>query len=266
MRNDSNENQMNNPVSQKYAGFRKENTVDKREVEKFSTLADEWWNPNGQFRALHRLNPARLTFIRDEVCEHYNRSSNSNLSLAGLSVLDVGCGGGLIAEPLTRLGAEVTAIDASAEAIQIAHEHATLMDLDITYRCATVESIVKEGKVFDVVLNLEVIEHVANPSEFLQSSTKLVGPHGMMIASTLNRTLKAYALAIIGAEYILGWIPRGTHDWNRFVRPSELAGTLRGAGLTLKKFAGVTYNPIADRWRISPDDLDVNYMVLAIRD
>jgi 2-polyprenyl-6-hydroxyphenyl methylase / 3-demethylubiquinone-9 3-methyltransferase len=257
---------MNKPAPPKNADYIQPDTIDKSEVEKFAALADEWWNPNGQFRALHRLNPARLTFIRDEVCAHYDRTSNSDRSLAGLSILDVGCGGGLIAEPLTRLGADVTAIDASAEAIQIAREHAALMDLDITYRCATVEHMVEKGEVFDVVLNLEVVEHVANPSEFLQSSAQLVGPHGMMIAATLNRTLKAFALAVIGAEYVLGWIPRGTHDWNRFVRPSELAGILRGAGLTLEKFAGVTYSPIADRWRISPNDLDVNYMALAIRD
>jgi 2-polyprenyl-6-hydroxyphenyl methylase/3-demethylubiquinone-9 3-methyltransferase len=241
-------------------------SVDKNEVKKFAALADEWWNPDGQFRALHRLNPARLTFIRNEVCACFNRSPNTNRSLAGLSVLDVGCGGGLIAEPLTRLGAKVTAIDASDETIQVARRHASLMGLDITYRCATVDLMIKEGKVFDVVLNLEVVEHVANAGEFLQSSARLVGPHGIMVAATLNRTLKAFALAVIGAEYFLGWLPRGTHDWNRFVRPSELAGMLQGAGLTIKKLAGVTYNPIADRWGISPDNLDVNYMALAIRD
>ena len=266
MASDLNENYMNKPAPPKKASQSQTDSVDKSEVEKFAALADEWWDPNGQFRALHRLNPPRLTFIRDEVCARYDRASNTDRSLAGLSILDVGCGGGLIAEPLTRLGADVTAIDASAEAIQVACQHAALMDLSITYRCATVERMVEEGKVFDVVLNLEVVEHVANPGEFLQSSARLVGPHGMMIAATLNRTLKAFALAVIGAEYVLGWIPRGTHDWNRFVRPSELAGILRSAGLTLEKLAGITYSPIADKWRISPNDLDVNYMALAIRD
>ncbi len=241
-------------------------SVDTDEVKKFAALADEWWNPHGKFRALHQLNPARLTFIRDEACVRFDRVVDADRTLAGLSVLDIGCGGGLIAEPLTRLGADVTAIDASAEAITVASQHATQMGLDISYCCADVDQIVMEGKSFDIVLNLEVVEHVADASEFLQSSARMVGPDGMMVAATLNRTLKAYALAIIGAEYVLGWIPRGTHDWRRFVRPSELAGILRGAGLTLEKLTGITYSPIADRWCISPDDLDVNYMALAFRD
>ena len=241
-------------------------SVDTDEVKKFAALADEWWNPHGKFRALHQLNPARLTFIRDEACARFDRVVDADRTLAGLSVLDIGCGGGLIAEPLTRLGADVTAIDASAQAITVASQHATQMGLDISYCCADVDQIVMEGKSFDIVLNLEVVEHVADASEFLQSSARLVGPDGMMVAATLNRTLKAYALAIIGAEYVLGWIPRGTHDWRRFVRPSKLAGILRGAGLTLEKLTGITYSPIADRWCISPDDLDVNYMALAFRD
>ncbi len=241
-------------------------TVDKDEVKKFAALADEWWNPQGKFRALHRLNPARLTFIRDEACAHFERTADADRTLSGLSVLDIGCGGGLIAEPMTRLGANVTAIDASAEAIQVASRHATQMGLDIAYRRASIEHLVEEGDCFDIVLNLEVVEHVADAGEFLQSSARLVGSGGMMVAATLNRTLKAYALAVIGAEYLLGWLPRGTHDWRRFVRPSELAGILRGAGLTLEKLAGVTYSPITDRWGISPDDLDVNYMALAVRD
>ena len=241
-------------------------SVDTDEVKKFAALSDEWWNPAGKFRALHQLNPARLTFIRDEACARFDRVVDGDRTLAGLSVLDIGCGGGLIAEPLTRLGADVTAIDASAEAINVASQHATQMGLDISYCCADVDQIVMEGKSFDIVLNLEVVEHVADASEFLQSSARLVGPDGMMVAATLNRTLKAYVLAIIGAEYVLGWIPRGTHDWRRFVRPSELAGILRGAGLTLEKLTGITYSPIADRWCISPDDLDVNYMALAFRD
>lgn len=241
-------------------------SVDTDEVKKFAALADEWWNPHGKFRALHQLNPARLTFIRDEACARFDRVVDADRTLAGLSVLDIGCGGGLIAEPLTRLGADVTAIDASAEAITVASQHTTQMGLDISYCCADVDQIVMEGKSFDIVLNLEVVEHVADASEFLQSSARLVGPDGMMVAATLNRTLKAYALAIIGAEYVLGWIPRGTHDWRRFVRPSELAGILRGTGLTLEKLTGITYSPIADRWCISPDDLDVNYMALAFRD
>jgi 2-polyprenyl-6-hydroxyphenyl methylase/3-demethylubiquinone-9 3-methyltransferase len=241
-------------------------TVDRDELKKFAALADEWWDPQGKFRALHRLNPARLTFIRDEACAHFERAADADRTLAGLSVLDIGCGGGLIAEPLTRLGANVTAIDASTEAIQVANRHATQMGLDISYRRASVDHLVEEGNCFDIVLNLEVVEHVADAGEFLQSSARLVGSGGMLVAATLNRTLKAYALAIIGAEYLLGWLPRGTHDWRRFIRPSELASILRGAGLTLEKLAGITYSPITDRWSISSDDLDVNYMALAFRD
>ncbi len=244
---------------------KKTNTVDRAEVNKFAALAEEWWNPRGKFRALHRLNPARLTFIRDEACARFDRSADADRTLAGLSVLDIGCGGGLIAEPLTRLGARVTAIDASAEAIRVANRHATQMGLDINYLQTDVDDMAEEGKSFDIVLNLEVVEHVTDAAEFLRSAARLVAPEGMMVAATLNRTLKAYALAVIGAEYLLGWIPRGTHDWRRFIRPSELAGILRSAGLTLEKLAGVTYSPVADRWNISPDDLDVNYMALAFR-
>ena len=243
----------------------KTDTVDRAEVNKFAALAEEWWNPRGKFRALHRLNPARLTFIRDEACARFDRSADADRTLAGLSVLDIGCGGGLIAEPLTRLGARVTAIDASAEAIHVANRHATQMGLDINYLQTDVDDMAEEGKSFDIVLNLEVVEHVTDAAEFLRSAARLVAPEGMMVAATLNRTLKAYALAVIGAEYLLGWIPRGTHDWRRFIRPSELAGILRSAGLTLEKLAGVTYSPVADRWNISPDDLDVNYMALAFR-
>ncbi len=240
-------------------------SIDQIEINKFTAIANEWWNPEGKFRPLHRLNPPRLAFIRNEACKHFNRIVNTNRPLNGLSVLDIGCGGGLVAEPLTRLGATVTGIDASAKAISVAQCHAIEMGLDIDYRQTSLSSIHEEGSFFDIVLNLEVVEHVTDATDFLRSSAALVGPNGMLVTATLNRTLISFTFAIIGAEYILGWLPRGTHDWNRFIRPSELAFMLRGTGLMLEKLAGVTYSPITDRWRISDDNLSVNYLALALR-
>jgi 2-polyprenyl-6-hydroxyphenyl methylase / 3-demethylubiquinone-9 3-methyltransferase len=239
-------------------------TLDAEEVARFARLAGEWWDANGPFKPLHRINPVRLTYIRDRLCRKFGRDKAAASSLAGLSVLDIGCGGGLVAEPLARLGADVTGIDPAPENIEAAKAHAKGARLDITYRSATAEELAASGESFDAVLLLEVIEHVPDVPLFLRSVAPLVKPGGVMILSTLNRTLKAYALAIIGAELILRWLPLGTHNWNRFVTPEELRGALKGAGLTLSDLTGMVYNPLADEWRLARDT-DVNYFVTALR-
>jgi len=240
-------------------------TVDPAEIEKFSRLAAEWWDPLGKFRPLHKFNPVRLGYIRDGACAHFSRDRRAPRPLAGFSLLDVGCGGGLVAEPMTRLGAAVTAVDASQTNIEVARLHAAGAGLAIDYRVGTVEGLVAAGaQGFDIVLNLEAVEHVADVDLFLQSSAALLNPGGMMIVATINRTLKAFALAKIGAEYVLGWLPRGTHDPRKFVRPEEISRALAGAGLKLVAEAGVSYHPLLDSWRIS-EDTAVNYMVTAVR-
>ena len=240
-------------------------SVDPGEIDKFSALAAEWWDPAGKFRPLHRLNPARLGFIRDRAVAHFSRDAGALSPLAGLSALDIGCGGGLLAEPLTRLGAQVTGIDASQRNISIARAHAAEQELAIDYRAATAEALAEAGEAFDLVLNMEVVEHVADLAGFLAASAQLVAPGGLMVLATLNRTPKAFLMAVVGAEYLLGWLPRGTHDWRRFVRPSESAAHLRRAGLEVEEVTGVVYNPVNDSWRLDPKDLDVNYMLLANR-
>jgi 2-polyprenyl-6-hydroxyphenyl methylase/3-demethylubiquinone-9 3-methyltransferase len=239
-------------------------TLDRDEVARFAKLAGEWWDANGPFRPLHRINPVRLTYIRDQLCRKFGRDKAAASSLAGLSVLDIGCGGGLVAEPLARLGAEVTGIDPAPENIAAAKAHAEGARLDIAYRTATAEAFAASGASFDAVLLLEVIEHVPDVPLFLKSVAPLVKPGGVMILSTLNRTLKAYALAIIGAELILRWLPLGTHNWDRFVTPEELRGALRGAGLAHSDTTGMVYNPLADEWRLARDT-DVNYFATAVR-
>jgi 2-polyprenyl-6-hydroxyphenyl methylase / 3-demethylubiquinone-9 3-methyltransferase len=239
-------------------------TLDRDEVARFAKLASEWWDANGPFKPLHRINPTRLTYIRDRLCRAFGRNPKAGASLKGLSVLDIGCGGGLVAEPLARLGAEVTGIDPALENVEAAKAHAKGAGLDITYRCATAEALAAEAATFDAVLLLEVIEHVPDVPVFLKSVASLVRPGGVMILSTLNRTLKAYALAIIGAELILRWLPAGTHDWNRFVTPDELKGGLQGAGLAVGDVTGLVYDLLADEWRLSSDS-DVNYFATATR-
>jgi len=239
-------------------------TLDAEEVARFAKLAGEWWDANGPFKPLHRINPVRLTYIRDQLCRKFGRDKAAAASLHGLSVLDIGCGGGLVSEPLARLGAEVTGIDPAPESIEAAKAHAEGARLDITYRAATAEALAASGARFDAVLLLEVIEHVPDVPLFLKSVAPLVKPGGIMVLSTLNRTLKAYALAIIGAELILRWLPLGTHNWNRFVTPDELRGALRGAGLALSDTTGMVYNPLADEWRLARDT-DVNYFATAVR-
>jgi 2-polyprenyl-6-hydroxyphenyl methylase / 3-demethylubiquinone-9 3-methyltransferase len=237
-------------------------TLDRDEVARFARLAGEWWDANGPFKPLHRINPVRLTYIRDRLCRRFARDAKAGRSLDGLSVLDIGCGGGLVAEPLARLGATVTGIDPAPETIEAAKAHAKGAGLDIAYRPATAEDLVREGAAFDAVLLLEVVEHVPDMPLFLKSVVSLVAPGGVMILSTLNRTIKAYALAIVGAEVILRWVPAGTHDWNRFVTPEELRAALGAAGLTVSDMTGMVYHPLADEWRLS-QDMDVNYFATA---
>jgi 2-polyprenyl-6-hydroxyphenyl methylase/3-demethylubiquinone-9 3-methyltransferase len=240
-------------------------TIDPAEVEKFSKIADEWWDPFGKFKPLHKFNPARLAYIRDALCAHFSRDPRAKRPLEGLRLLDVGCGGGLVAEPMRRLGATVTGIDASERNIKTAIAHLRSSTLDIDYRVGTVEALAAAGEApFDAVLNLEVVEHVADPAFFLKTSAGLVAPGGMTIVATINRTLKAFALAKVGAEYVLGWLPRGTHDPARFQKPEEISAALAAAGMTVTAAAGVAYNPLLDLWRIV-ENTDVNFMVTAIK-
>ncbi len=239
-------------------------SVDPAEIARFSALADEWWDPGGKFRPLHKFNPTRLTFVRDQVSRHFGRDPLAERPLQGLSILDIGCGGGLLAEPLSRLGAKVTGIDASERNIKVAGLHATETGLEIDYRHATAEDLSGAGESFDVVLNMEVVEHVADLDAFLAASGALVRKGGAMVVATLNRTPKAFLLGILGAEYLLRWLPPGTHDWRRFVRPSELARTLGVGGLKVAEIAGMSYNPLTDAWRLT-QDVEVNYMVFAVK-
>ncbi len=242
-----------------------ETTIDPAEINKFSAIAAEWWDPFGKFRPLHRFNPVRLTYIRDAVCAHFGRDSTENEPLSGLRLLDIGCGGGLVAEPMARLGAAVTAIDASEANIKTALAHAAPLELEIDYRCAAAEDLLEAGEgPFDVVLNLEVVEHVADVDLFLQTSAGLVAPGGMLVMATINRTLKALALAKIGAEYVLRWLPVGTHDPRKFIKPDEAEAALSRGSMTVTEKAGVSYNPLMDQWRIS-SDTDVNYMLTAVK-
>jgi 2-polyprenyl-6-hydroxyphenyl methylase / 3-demethylubiquinone-9 3-methyltransferase len=239
-------------------------TLDPEEVARFARLAGQWWDGNGPFRQLHRINPVRLTYIRDQLCQAFGRDLTAAASLAGLSVLDIGCGGGLVSEPLARLGAEVTGIDPAPETIEAAKAHARGARVDVIYKVATAEEVADSGARFDAVLLLEVVEHVPDVPAFLARVAPLLKPGGIMILSTLNRTLKAYALAIIGAEFILRWLPVGTHQWQRFVKPDELEAALRIAGLTLTDTRGLLYDPLADEWRLG-QDTDVNYFATAAR-
>jgi 2-polyprenyl-6-hydroxyphenyl methylase/3-demethylubiquinone-9 3-methyltransferase len=240
-------------------------SVDVDEVAKFSALADEWWDPEGSFQPLHKLNPARLGFIRDRICCRFDRDPFAPQPLAGLRLADIGCGGGLLTEPMARLGAKVTGLDASERNIMVARNHAERMGLDIDYRFSTVEAAAEAGEQFDIVLNMEVVEHVADVDGFLAASCALVAPGGAMFVATLNRTLKSFAFAIVGAEYVLRWLPRGTHDWRKFRRPSEIAAALRRGGLTVESFAGLTFDPLKDTWRIDGEDIAVNYLGFAVR-
>lgn len=240
-------------------------SIDPSEVAKFTAMAAEWWDPKGKFRPLHKFNPVRLGFIRDTVELHFGLDPSAKRPFEGLRFLDIGCGGGLVSEPMTRLGATVTAVDASDANIKTAMTHAEQGGLNIDFRAGTVEELIEGGEApFDVVLNLEVVEHVADPAQFLKDCAGLVKPGGLMIVATLNRTAKAFALAIVGAEYVLGWLPRGTHEFEKFLRPGEIEAPLREAGLTVEAAQGVSFNPLSDQWRLS-GDTKVNYMMVSHR-
>jgi len=236
-------------------------TVDPAEVERFARIAGEWWDPRGKFAPLHRLNPVRLGFIRDRAAAHWQRDPLSGTPLQGLSVLDIGCGGGLICEPMARLGATVTGIDAAERNVTVARLHAAGQELAIDYRESTAEAMASGGAQFDIVLALEIVEHVSDVDLFLQSCGRLTRPGGLVFLSTLNRTAKAWALAIAGAEYALRWLPRGTHDWRKFLKPSEVVRGLRRAGVEPQEIAGVVYGPLSRTWSLNRNDLDVNYML-----
>ncbi|MFT5539731.1 MAG: 2-polyprenyl-6-hydroxyphenyl methylase/3-demethylubiquinone-9 3-methyltransferase [Alphaproteobacteria bacterium] len=243
-------------------------TVDAEEVARFEALAAEWWDPDGRFKPLHRFNPERVRFVRDQACAHFGPARAGAITdaqpFSGLDLLDIGTGGGLVAEPMARLGARVTGIDPSAKNIGTAQAHARQMGLDITYRAATAEMLAQESARFDLVIMLEVVEHVADVTAFFEAATALVKPGGMLIAATLNRTLKSYALAIVGAEYVMRWLPVGTHHWNKFLTPEELSAHARACGLHVQSVAGMIYNPLTGRWRTGTDT-SVNYMLSAIK-
>ena len=240
------------------------NTVDPDEIARFAAQGGDWWDRQGSFRPLHQINPARLDFIRTRLITHFGRDPRSLRPFAGLSLSDIGCGGGLVAEPMARLGFAVTGIDAAAEAISAARAHAEATGLAIDYRVADIGALAAGGERFDVVLGLEVIEHVADRDAFFAALGKLVKPGGAFIGATLNRTRRSFVLAIVGAEYLLGWLPRGTHDWQRFVRPSEFVLGLRRAGLAATELSGLGYDWRSGSWGRSPD-LSVNYMLAAMR-
>jgi len=239
-------------------------TVDVDEVARFSALAGEWWDPRGKMAVLHRFNPVRLGVIKEAVCRQFERDGKRLDALAGLRMLDIGCGGGILSEPLARLGAVVVGADPSQANIEAARLHAAEAAVSVDYRATTAEAIADAGERFDVVLAMEVVEHVADLSLFIKRCAEMVTPGGLMITATLNRTLKSFALAIVGAEYVLRWLPRGTHQWSKFVTPNELEAALERHGLAVIDETGVVYNLLSDRWQLA-SDMDVNYMVVAER-
>lgn len=239
-------------------------TVDEREVDKFDRMAAEWWNPNGKFRPLHKFNPVRLAFLREALVSHFGREASDERPLAGLRVLDIGCGGGLLCEPLSRMGAEVVGADAAPTNIAIARRHAELSGVAVDYRATTAEALAADGETFDAVLAMEIVEHVADVDAFVAACATMVKPGGLTTFATINRTLKALALAIVGAEYVLRWLPRGTHSYDRLVKPRELERAFLANGLMPRRPVGVVYNPLKDAWSLSTDT-DVNYMIMAER-
>lgn len=228
-------------------------------------MAHDWWNPDGMFRPLHVMNGARLALIKDAICDHFLRDPDLEKPLDGLRLLDIGCGGGLLCEPMVRLGATVTGVDALEKNVKTAKTHAQSVGLEVDYRHGTIEQMVEAGEQpFDVVLNMEVIEHVANPRDFIADCAAMVRPGGLMMCSTINRTLKAFAFAIVGAEYVLRWLPRGTHQYEKLVKPTELQAHLRAAGLSVDRVQGMSLNPLTERWSVG-DDLSINYVTVATK-
>jgi len=233
------------------------NTINKLEIAKFSKIAAEWWSPNGKFKPLHKFNPIRIKYLKENIIEHF-KLKQTNSPLKGLNILDIGCGGGLLSEPITRLGAKVTAIDASKKNIQVAKFHAKKNSLKINYLCSSPEKL-DLNKKFDVVLNMEIVEHVEDLNFFIKKSSNLLKKNGLMFIATLNKTFKSYVFAIIGAEYVLRWLPIGTHDWEKFVKPDNLVSLAINSNLKLKKLSGMKFNPIIDKWSLS-NDKSVNYI------
>ena len=241
-------------------------SIDPAEVERFSKIAAEWWDPKGKFAPLHKFNPVRLAFIREQALVRFGRDGGLRRPFEGLRLLDIGCGGGLLCEPMTRLGFAVTGVDAAARNIGTAGAHAAEQGLFIDYRASTAEGLEAAGELgFDLILNMEVIEHVADPGEYLRTCGRLLAPGGMMIIATLNRTLKALALAKVGAEYVLRWVPAGTHDWKKFLKPQELRDFMAREPLAIQGPFGVAYNPLSGRW-LRSDDCDINYMMTVTRE
>ncbi|MBD1156639.1 bifunctional 2-polyprenyl-6-hydroxyphenol methylase/3-demethylubiquinol 3-O-methyltransferase UbiG [Pelagibacterales bacterium SAG-MED20] len=238
------------------------NSINKKEIEKFSKIAEEWWNPNGKFKPLHNFNPIRIKYIKDNIVKDFN-IKYSNRPLRNIRILDIGCGGGLLSEPMSRLGASVVGIDASKKNIEVAKFHAKKNKLKIDYKVASPEML-KTVKKFDVVLNMEIVEHVEDLNFFIGESSKLLKKNGLMFIATLNKTLKSYAFAIIGAEYILRWLPIGTHDWEKFVKPDDLINISKKNDLTLNKIDGMEFNIINNSWKIS-DDTSVNYIIKLVK-
>jgi 2-polyprenyl-6-hydroxyphenyl methylase/3-demethylubiquinone-9 3-methyltransferase len=237
-------------------------TVDQEEIARFSRLAGQWWDPRGPTAVLHKFNPVRLAYIRDHAAAHFGRDPKRLDSLAGLRVLDIGCGGGILCEPLARLGASVTGADPSESNIAVARRHAVQSGVAIDYRDTAAETLAQAGEAFDIVLAMEVVEHVADVGQFVGLAASMVKPGGLLFVATLNRTAKSFALAIVGAEYILRWLPRGTHQWDKFVTPEELEIAIERSGLRIGRETGVIYNLFADRWQLAAD-MDVNYMLVA---
>jgi 2-polyprenyl-6-hydroxyphenyl methylase / 3-demethylubiquinone-9 3-methyltransferase len=245
-------------------GDSRQSSIDQAEVDRFSALAREWWNPTGKFKPLHKFNPVRLTYIRDQASLHFGRDARSSKPLQGLRVLDIGCGGGLLSEPMARMGADVVGADASATNIEVAKIHAAQSGVQVDYRAVTAEQLAADGENFDIILNMEVVEHVSDVNFFMTTCASMVRPGGLMFVATINRTVKAGALAIVGAEYVLRWLPKGTHQYEKLVRPEELQRPIEASGMNLIDRTGVFYSPLSDSWNLSRD-MDVNYMVLAER-
>ncbi|MEX0283366.1 MAG: bifunctional 2-polyprenyl-6-hydroxyphenol methylase/3-demethylubiquinol 3-O-methyltransferase UbiG [Paracoccaceae bacterium] len=241
------------------------NTVDPGEVAKFEAMADEWWDPNGKFKPLHMLNPCRLDYITTQIAAEFDRNLSENAPFSGLRILDIGCGGGLLSEPMARLGAEVVGADAAERNIPVAQVHATRSGLTIDYRNTTAEALAESGEQFDAILNMEVVEHVADPLAYLTACQQLLKPGGIHICSTINRNPKSFAMAIVGAEVVMRWLPRGTHEWQKFITPDELYDLLRQAGLNPVDRKGFVFNPISWAWRISDRDLSVNYVTASLK-
>jgi len=242
-----------------------QSTVDPSEIAKFEAMAAEWWDPNGKFKPLHMLNPCRLDYITSQIADEFDRDLASDAPLSGLRILDIGCGGGLLSEPMARLGADVVGADAAEGNLPVARIHAEHSGLRIDYRHTTAEALAEAGETFDVVLNMEVVEHVADPLSYLTATQQLLKPGGLQICSTINRNPKSYAMAIFGAEVVMRWLPRGTHDWSKFITPDELFDLLQQAGLTPVDRKGFVFNPIFWSWSLSARDLSVNYVTASIK-